>query len=330
MKGRYEYGNDEHSDEMERFEQIYFSQLLTKNSHLRMVEGILAPDMRAGLNSQEKVAVGEIAVQLLNNKENRFEDSLEANTEPKFELDSLVVEHVQGLLSGVIDALVTDTDTSSAGPPPGLTTANVIVPSVIMVHDGELEPNNSSSSSFSSTVVNSKSTFQNNSHLILTDNGEVTIFLLDKDRKKEEKNHRESESIQSMSSSSSSNGNFQNITFSQVSSTPEGFKASNGSNFKMSEISSSGMQFQNSTNQFVMDSGNENIFPINRNVDEEQSLGNNTTEENISFNKTESLSENFSTISPENTNTTVTTTASTPGSTSTTTTTTTTTRPGGR
>ena len=152
-----------------------------------MVEGILAPDMRAGLNSQEKVAVGEIAVQLLNNKENRFEDSLEADTEPKFELDSLVVEHVQGLLSGVIDALVTDTDTSSAGPPPGLTSATVIVPTVIMVHDGELEPNNSnsSSSSFSNTVVNSKSTFQNNSHLILTDNGEVTIFLLDKDRKKE-------------------------------------------------------------------------------------------------------------------------------------------------
>ena len=283
------------------------------------MEGILAPDMRAGLNSQEKVAVGEIAVQLLNNQENGFGDSLKADIEPEFELDSLVVEHVQGLLSGVIDALVSDnfssaTDTSSAGPPLGLATATVIVPTVIMVYDGELEPNNSSSSSssFSSTVVNSKSTFQNNSHLILTDNGEVTIFILNKDRKKEEKKHRESESIQSMSSSSSTNGDFQNITFSQVSSTPEGFKK-NGSNFKMSESSSGfgGLQFQNSTNQFVMDGGNENIFPINRNVDEEQSLGNNTTGENISSNKTESLSDNFSTNSTVSTITTVTTTATT-------------------
>ena len=69
-----------------------------------MVEELLAPDMRAGLNSHEKVAVGEIAAQLLNNQENEFGDSIVYdNVEQKSELDSLVVDNVKGLLTGVID-----------------------------------------------------------------------------------------------------------------------------------------------------------------------------------------------------------------------------------
>ena len=279
-----------------------------------MVEEILAPDMRAGLNSQEKVAVGEIAAQLLNNQENEFADSIVSDTvEQKSELDSLVVDNVKGLLTGVIDAVVSSAaaDTSSGPAPLGVTTdPTIIVPTVIMVYDEEQEPNNSSS--FSSTFVNSKSTFQNNSHLIVTDNGEVTIFLLSKDKKqKPGENHRESETVQSMSSFSSSTGDFRNITFSQVSSTPEGFQK-NGSNFKMSESSSTGMQFQNSTNQLVMD--NENIFPILSNGDEESSV-NNTTGEHISSNKTETLSVNVSTST---TVTAMITTVTTTGSTSTT------------
>ena len=279
-----------------------------------MVEEILAPDMRAGLNSQEKVAVGEIAAQLLSNQENEFADSIVSDTvEQKSELDSLVVDNVKGLLTGVIDAIVSSdaADTSSGPAPLGVTTdPTIIVPTVIMVYDEEQEPNNSSS--FSSTFVNSKSTFQNNSHLIVTDNGEVTIFLLSKDKKqKPGENHRESETVQSMSSFSSSTGDFRNITFSQVSSTPEGFQK-NGSNFKMSESSSTGMQFQNSTNQLVMD--NENIFPILSNGDEESSV-NNTTGEHISSNKTETLSVNVSTST---TVTAMITTVTTTGSTSTT------------
>ncbi len=281
-----------------------------------MVEEILAPDMRAGLNSQEKVAVGEIAAQLLSNQENEFADSIVSDAiEQKSELDSLVVDNVKGLLTGVIDAIISSdaADTSSGPATLGVTTdPTIIVPTVIMVYDEEQEPNNSSSSSFSSTFVNSKSTFQNNSHLIVTDNGEVTIFLLSKDKKqKPGENHRESETVQSMSSFSSSTGDFRNITFSQVSSTPEGFQK-NGSNFKMSESSSTGMQFQNSTNQLVMD--NENIFPILSNGDEESSV-NNTTGEHISSNKTETLSVNVSTST---TVTAMITTVTTTGSTSTT------------
>ena len=343
MKSRYEYGKDEYSEEMERCVVSLISKPSALNlMPLRMVEELLAPDMRAGLNSHEKVAVGEIAAQLLNNQENEFGDSIVSDTvEQKSELDSLVVDNVKGLLTGVIDAIITKhpvvssaaADTSSD--PLGVATdPTIIVPTVIMVYDEDQEPNNSSS--FSSTFVNSKSTFQNNSHLIVTDNGEVTIFLLSKDKKqKPGENHRGSETVQSMSSFSSSTGDFRNITFSQVSSTPEGFKK-NGSNFEMSESSSTGMQFQNSTNQLVMD--NENIFPILSNVDEESSV-NNTKGEEISSNKTESLTENVSTsttatsmittvtttVSTSTTMSTTTTTTATPGSTSTTTNPTTTT-----
>ena len=219
----------------------------------RMVEQLLAPDMREGLSSQERQAVSDIALQLMRNQETKLGD-LQAQshevTEPKAEHDSLIVNHVKGLLNDVIDAVVSYNSSSpniNTAQSQELTTAsNIIVPTVIMVYNEEQEPNNSTSSSFSDTVVNSKSTYQNNSHLILIDNGDVTIFLLNKDNKQQGENHRESETIQSMSSSSSSNGDFQNITFSQVSPSPGGSQK-NGSNLKMSGSGSSPVHFQNST-----------------------------------------------------------------------------------
>ena len=191
--------------------------------------------------------------------------------EPDDNHDTLVVNHVKGLLNEVIEA-VANNDKSIETVSETVTDGgdnDIIVPTVIMVYE-DVDGNASSptSSTTTTTHTHSTSSFKNNTHIILVENGNVTVLLLNKlqpDNAETPSDHKmENKKVQNMqtiSSTSFYDGNFKNISFSQVGNNPSGMEK-NGSNQQMSSSSSNVLHFQNSSNNVISDQDGEHGIQV--------------------------------------------------------------------
>ena len=97
--------------------------------------------------------------------------------EPDDDHDTLVVNHVKGLLNEVMEA-VANNDKSVETVSETVTDGgdnDIIVPTVIMVYE-DVDGNASSPTSSTTTTTHSTSSFKNNTHIILVENGNVTVL----------------------------------------------------------------------------------------------------------------------------------------------------------
>ena len=185
--------------------------------------------MRRALTEAEKKSVSDIAAQLLvqsyrqqnpgtsNDPEGGPEEQL-----AEAEDDAVIVNHVKQLLNEVIDAVVTNSD---------LENENTQVQSQSMNTNNY----NNNESSDSGSNVQISSTFKNNTHLIISENGKTTTFILNTPDDATSQN-------QKMSSSSSS-----------------------------SSVTSNVMNFKNMTHDIKDDNGNKTITILQSGQDEETS-----------------------------------------------------------
>ena len=257
--------------------------------------------------------------------------------EPDDDHDTLVVNHVKGLLNEVMEA-VANNDKSVETVSETVTDGgdnDIIVPTVIMVYE-DVDGNASSptSSTTTTTHTHSTSSFKNNTHIILVENGNVTVLLLNKlqpDNAETPSDHKmENKKVQNMqtiSSTSFYDGNFKNISFSQVGNNPSGMEK-NGSNQQMSSSSSNVLHFQNSSNNVVTDQDGENgievtitdiVIEDDGDVNKANQIANMLGEHGIEVNVTDIVIEDDGDVNKANQNENSTTTTTTTTTTSTTT-----------
>ena len=255
--------------------------------------------------------------------------------DPNDDHDTLVVNHVKGLLNEVMEAVVNYNNSDDNIEPQAEKNddEDIVIPTVIMVYE-DADGNSSSPISSTKTTTHTSSSFKNNTHLILVENGNVTVLLLNKPHSEDNVSDRKSqnkkvENIQTISSSSFYDGNFKNISFSQVGSNPSGLEK-NGSNQQMSSFSSNVVHFKNSSNNVVTDHGDVQVVQFNitdtiiddGDEDEAMQIGDTLSSAIMSTSTTTTSTTTTTTSTSTTTSSTSTSTTSTTTSSSTTTTTT--------
>ena len=266
-----------------------------------------------------------------------FDQGTSEQDDPNDDHDTLVVNHVKGLLNEVMEA-VANNDKSVETVSETVTDGgdnDIIVPTVIMVYE-DVDGNASSPTSSTTTTTHSTSSFKNNTHIILVENGNVTVLLLNKlqpDNAETPSDHKmgnkKVQNMQTISSTSFYDGNFKNISFAQVGNNPSGMEK-NGSNQQMSSSSSNVLHFQNSSNNVVTDQDGENgievtitdiVIEDDGNVNKANQIANMLGEHGIEVNVTDIVIEDGGDVNKANQtgNSTTTSTTTTTTTTSTTT-----------